>query len=319
MERPMRSCTKANEYSPAGRGVPARHLALGVLLLLALVPLAACASVAQRIPLPSGSASSPGPAVPLPHYAHILVVVEENQGFDGVMGSDSAPYIHALAQQGALFTNSHAVAHPSEPNYLALFAGSTFGLTSDACPRSFSGANLASEAMASGLSFTGYSESMPQARYTGCSSGDPLGPTYARKHNPWVDFDNVPSTSNQPFIGLPTALSSLPTIGFVIPNQQDDMHSGSISAGDTWLNQRLDPYVRWAPTHDSLLVLTWDEDDGSTSNRIATIFVGAHVNPGQYDELITHYDVLRTLEALSGLGFTGNAASAHTIADVWQP
>lgn len=65
-------------------------------------------------------------------------------------------------------------------------------------------------------------------------------------------------------------------------------------------------------------MVTCDEDDGSTSNQIATICVGAHIHAGQYGEPVTHYDVLRTLEVLEGLPFTADAASARTIADVWQ-
>jgi len=97
------------------------------------------------------------------------------------------------------------------------------------------------------------------------------------------------------------------------------MHSGSVAAGDTWAQQHVDPYAQWAPSHNSLLIVTWDEDDGSASNHILTLFVGAHVQAGRYGETISHYDVLRTLEALNGLPLTANAASAMTIADVWQP
>ena len=57
------------------------------------------------------------------------------------------------------------------------------------------------------------------------------------------------------------------------------MHDGSIAEGDTWLRHHLGRYVSWAPTHNSLLVLTWDEDDRSQHNRIFTLVVGAHVAP----------------------------------------
>ncbi len=77
-------------------------------------------------------------------------------------------------------------------------------------------------------------------------------------------------------------------------------------------------YVQWALTHNSLLIVTWDEDDGSDANHIPTLFVGAHVQAGEYAETINHYDVLRTIEALEGGPFTNEAAHATTIADVWQ-
>lgn len=71
---------------------------------------------------------------PPPPPAHVVIVVEENHAYDDVMGSKSAPYINSLANSGTLMTRSFAVTHPSEPNYLALFAGDTLGLASDACP-----------------------------------------------------------------------------------------------------------------------------------------------------------------------------------------
>ena len=48
--------------------------------------------------------------------------------------------------------------------------------------------------------------------------------------------------------------------------------------------------------HNSLLIVTWDEDDRKAGNHIATIFVGPMVRPGRYPETINHFNVLRTLD-----------------------
>lgn len=234
-----------------------------------------------------------------------MVVIEENQPYSGIIGNRSAPYINALAAHGALFTRSTAVAHPSEPNYLALFSGSTKAVTDDSCPHTFAGANLASEAIAAHRTFAGYSESIPATGYTGCSSGE-----YARKHNPWSDFRNVPAASNRSFAAFPRDYPNLPAISFVIPNLTDDMHDGTVSQGDTWLKQNLNGYAQWATSHNSLLVVTWDEDDDSAGNHIATVITGANVRPGRYAQSINHYSVLRTLEDLYGLPHVGASATA---------
>lgn len=254
-------------------------------------------------------------ATSLPHFDHIVVAIEENHSYSDIIGAGDAPYINALAQQGALFTTSHAVSHPSEPNYLALFGGSTFDVTSDACPQTFTGPDLGSALKAQSLSFTGYSESMPSAGYTACndSSGG-----YARKHNPWVNFSDVSAASNQPFARFPSDYSQLPAVAFVVPNLQNDMHDGSVATGDSWLQDNLDGYINWAKANNSLFILTWDEDDGSQSNQIPTLFVGAHVKTGSYSETINHYSVLRTIEDSYGLMPTGNAAGTAAITDVWQ-
>ena len=253
----------------------------------------------------------------LPHFDHIVVAVEENHGYAQIIGSGSAPYINSLVSQGALFSDSHAASHPSEPNYLALFAGSTFGISGDPCPEHFSQPDLGGELLGNGESFVGYSETLPRAGFTGCAF--PGSALYARKHNPWADFSDVAGNqTNQPFASFRTAFAGLATVSFVVPNQLDDMHSGSITAADSWLRDHLDGYVRWAKTHNSLFILTWDEDSGTSANHIATIFVGAHVKVGHYSEFINHYNVLRTIEAIYGLAFIRNAANVATITDVWM-
>jgi len=93
-------------------------------------------------------------------------------------------------------------------------------VTSDSCPKTFTGTNLGAQLIGAGLSFTGYSESMPSDGYTGCSSS-----TYRRKHNSWVDFSNVPATSNRTYASFPTDYSTLPTVAFVTPNMCNDIWS----------------------------------------------------------------------------------------------
>jgi acid phosphatase len=78
-------------------------------------------------------------------------------------------------------------------------------------------------------------------------------------------------------------------------------------------------YADWAMSHDSLLILTWDEDDGSQANQIATIFAGQQVRPGSYAEPVTHYNVLATIEAAYGLPRDGQAATAAPITSIWRP
>jgi acid phosphatase len=265
-------------------------------------------------------ASTPTPATlppgTLPHYDHIVVAIEENHSYANIIGSSEAPYINSLASQGTLFTDSHGTQHPSEPNYLSLFAGSTFGLTDDSCPVNESGPNLGGELIAKSDTFAGYSESLPGSGSTDCSSSDGL---YARKHNPWANFSDVsgPKT-NLPFTSFPTDFTSLPTVAFVVPNLQNDMHDGPVPTGDAWLKDHLNSYIQWAKTHNSLFILTWDEDDGSDANHIPTIFVGEHVKAGHYGKRIDHYSVLSTIEDIYGLKYTNSASEAMAIKDIWQ-
>jgi len=269
---------------------------------------------------PSGG-HAPAPAAKpaaaaLPTPAHIVVVMEENHSYADIIGNSSAPYINSLASSGALITASYGVTHPSEPNYMALFAGSTFGLSSDKCPVSEgTTANLGSELLGAGYTFKGYSEGLPSTGSTTCTSGE-----YARKHSPWINFSNVPTADSLPFTSFPSSsnYASLPTLSFVIPNLDDDMHDGTIAAADTWLKNKISAYATWAKSNNSLLIVTWDEDDYTENNQIPTIVVGAHVAPGQYDETINHYNLLATLEQIYGLTKVGASASASVISDIWN-
>lgn len=253
-------------------------------------------------------------AAPLPRPDHIVIVVEENHHYSQIIGNDDdASYINALAQRGTVFTNSHGVTHPSQPNYLALFAGKTFGITSDVCPLDLSGDNLASALLARKLSFAIYSESLPEA-----GAGDCVYGGYRRKHNPAADWKEL-AASNLPFADFPQDFNKLPTVAWVVPDQRNDMHDGSINMGDAWLKKNIEAYAQWAVKHNSLLIVTWDEDNGTAGNHIATIFVGAMVRRGRSAQHINHYNILRTIEEMYRLPYLNQSTQARSITGVWLP
>jgi acid phosphatase len=308
---------EAQPPAPGSVRVAARCVRTVVAALLAAATagaVASCGGGAPTLSLPlAGGPPTPTSGVPTP--AHTVVLVLENKDNSQILGSPSAPYFNALVGRAALFTNSHAVAHPSEPNYLALFAGDTFGLTSDYCPLTLAGPNLAGLLAAGGHSFAGFSEDLPAPGFTGCTSTG-----YARKHDPWANFPDLLADVAQPFTAFGPDYTRLPTVSFVIPNLCHDMHDCDVATGDTWLRDHLDTYLRWIQAHNSLLIITWDEDDaGSTDNHIATIFTGPMVKPGHYDQRIDHYSVLRTIEDAYRLPHAGHSQTATPITDMWQP
>lgn len=279
------------------------------------------------------------PTGSLPRPDHIVIVIEENRGYSNIIGSLDAPYFNQLVSQGALFTNSYAITHPSQPNYLALFSGSKQGVVDDTCvpPGSpYLTPNLGRELRDNSFGFGGYSQSLSSIGSTACGGG-----AYARKHNPWVDWqgagaNQLPASVNMPFTSFPTVANydALPTVSIVVPDLDHDMHDRTgktdqevIQSGDMWLRDNIDSYAQWAESHNSLLIITWDEDGGprGPDNQIPTLFVGQMVKQGQYNECIDHYSVLRTIEDMYGLGHAGSASprgictgSATAITDVWQ-
>ncbi|MFG2696113.1 alkaline phosphatase family protein [Kitasatospora sp. NPDC048407] len=293
--------------APLSRRTKRRLTAIGSTVALAAASLglwAATGSTAQAAALPAPD--------------HVIVVVMENHAYSQVIGSSSAPYLNGtLVAGGANLTQSYGLTHPSEPNYYMLFSGSNQGRTDDSCVKvgSMTAPNLASELIAAGKSWGSYNETLPSQGSTVCSSGK-----YAQKHNPWFGFSNVPTNTAYTFAQFPTDYTTLPKVSFVVPNLCSDMHDCSVSTGDTWIKNNLSSYATWAQTHNSLLVVTFDEDNSLSGNRIPTVVYGQHVIPGSTSATTyNHYNVLRTLEDLAGLSaHAGNAASASDITGIWN-
>lgn len=312
------------------------------------------------------------PAAP-PPFDHIVIVIEENHSFGSVIGNPDAPHINALANAGADIVNastdpngnssgSHAERHPSQPNYLELFSGSNQGTIQDGHPGTieepfsttppFDTPNLGAALRNAGFSFATYSQNLPSVGFDGDSSGD-----YQRKHNPvanWMNDINptanqLPSSVNQPFTTFeaiaasPGSFANLPTVSFVVPDQQNDMHDGSVAQADAWLKTNIiDTYLAWAKTHNSLLIITFDEDgDDTPTNQIPTIFAGANIAAGNYPETnlnannphvgspadpgiqtptgtaMNHYNVLSTIEDIYGLAHIGGSMNRRPVSDIF--
>ena len=285
-----------------------------------------------------------------PVYDHVVVVIEENKDYDRIVGNPQAPYLNqVLRREGANLTRMFAEEHVSEGNYFWLFSGSNQGVGfQDQVPGEvFAAPSLGGQLRAAGRSFRGYAEDLPAVGSTVAGAGH-----YARKHVPYISFADVPGGSDPAVSGnlrfadfpAPGGYPALPTVAFVVPNLINDMHDcpgpggeDCVARGDAWLRANLDPYYQWAKTHNSLLVLTFDENDDpvgyrgltdpamdpaalgpgadpalvrfrkAAQNRIATLLAGAHVKPGDYPEGkgVTHVNLLRTLEAMYGLGRAG--------------
>lgn len=274
----------------------------------------------------------------VPKPDHVVVLMLENWGYSNIIGSANAPHINALVNDphAALFTQSYALYHPSQPNYVMLYSGYNQGITTDnmSSGTPFHTCNLGASLITNGYTFKGYSEDLPSAGSLIATSGN-----YARKHCPWTNWiassgtNTVSSTVHQPYTSFPTSAnySTLPTVSFVIPNLADDMHNptNSVTAiqnGDTWVYNNLTNYINWAKTNNSLLILTFDEDTGSmvngvstTSNRITTIFIGQMVQGGSYATHMNHYTVLRTLEDMYSLPHCDSSANYNPITACWVP
>jgi acid phosphatase len=265
----------------------------------------------------------------LPRPDHVVVVVEENHTYDQILGPvvpqpalwsvslpsplTEDPYLRKLAARSASMTNVQSVGRANATTYQSIISGlNPTPPDHPVPPAPFHSPNLASELIASGLSFGGYAESLPHVGYRGGNVGG-----YNRQHNPWVDLANVPASDNLPFSAFPSDYSKLPTVSYVVPNLYNDMHSDNVSRADQWLKDNISGYAKWAMSHNSMLVVIWDEGFG-TSNHIPTLFYGPMVEAGNYSEPVSQANVLRTLEDMYGVAPTGRSVNATPITDIFE-
>lgn len=252
------------------------------------------------------------------HPDHIIFVWFENKKYSSIIGSSNAPYINSLIAKGTLFTNMFAITHPSYPNYVDFFAGQPNGVVNDNCINSttLTTPNLYTNLKSAGKSFAWYSEGLPSTGSTICQSG-----YYAEKHNPTTIFANVPTDRNKTFASFPADYTKLENVVCISPNLTDDMHDGSILAGDQWLKAHLSSLINWCGTHNSIFVVYFDENDGSGSNQIPVIAVGQPVKVNyKQPDLCDHYNWTRTICAMFSASktWTTNLSSRNSINGCWQ-
>ena len=127
---------------------------------------------------------------------HIVIAILENHSYSQIIGSTAAPFINSLANDtlSALFTDSHGITYPSQPNYLILYSGSAQGVTNDQVPSAnpFTTPNLGRQLTDAGKTFITYSEDLPEAGFNGATSG-----YYVRKHNPVANWMGTEQTRFQ--------------------------------------------------------------------------------------------------------------------------
>ena len=263
-------------------------------------------------------------AAPAPPIKHVIVVVLENED---ATRAETQPYLRELASRGAALRNYHALTHPSQPNYIALVAGSAFDVKTDGAVV-LDARHVGNLFEDKGLTWKTYAEGYPGGCFLGRTAGLMFFGQYVQRHVPFLSFKNVRTDPARCARVVPAsaldddvANGTLPSFALYIPNDSDNGHDTGIGRADRWLRQRFDPLLHDPRFADgTLLVITFDEGSDSGPNVVYTIFVGAGVRPGAVSNAwYDHYSLLRTIEDIFGLGTLGkHDATATPISDVWQ-
>jgi acid phosphatase len=261
----------------------------------------------------------------VPRFDRVVLVVLENQPYDAVIGSSSAPEFNRLAGRYGLLTQDYAVAHPSLPNYLALVSGSTQGQGSEDCSCVVHAANLADTVEASGRSWRVYVEGFPSRRFLGNASGG-----YLKRHNPLLYFSDVVSSPRRLDYFRPLSdfrrdleRGTLPDLSLVVPDRCHSSHDCSFHQADDWLKQFLPPLLGDPALAGGVAFVTFDESDtGDTvggGGRVPTLVLGPLVRSGaRFSRRMTHYGLLRTIEDGWDLPRLGASRAAAPISGIWR-
>jgi len=269
---------------------PSRHrpVSLTVAACLSLVAATVCAGAA--------SAAVPAAGPPAPHLDHVFVIVEENNGFQDVIGNRAAPNLNSLARTFGLATDYFGVSHPSEPNYVALLGGNTFGVNSDDAywTHEVHAPSLISQLDHAKVSWKAYLQGLPHPDYQGicypakCNGAPDSDPLYVSKHDGiqnYISSLNPFDWAHQVPIGdLAGDLRSgdVPRFSYVVPDECHDMHGDPpycldggnvgdpqnqhlVAFGDAYLGHLVSEITNagfWAKGNNAIVV-TYDEGDNN--------------------------------------------------------
>jgi hypothetical protein len=278
------------------------------------------------------------------HFDRVLIIVLENVDYERAIED---PSLRDLAIEGASFSNFHALFHPSYPNYLAMIAGTDFGLHRGGSflgdrqvnfPNDAAHRTIADRLIAAGLDFRQYGEELPPGvcpwNVSGRHMADKRG-NYVRRHVPFLSFREVQEKWCDHVIAVDSgkadnyfvedAKKGLVAYSFYTPNMNHNGHDTNAEVAGAWVKRFLDESFPQNLRQGTLVVVTFDESGGNEDNRIFTLLLGDMVKPAnqQYSTNLarhyTHYSLLRTIEDNFGLEpLTANDRQAQPITGIWK-
>jgi len=277
-------------------------------------------------PAASGSA-----AAPAADQRKVMLIAEENENYNRVIGAKSAPFINSLAARYGTATAMDAgypSGCPSLAAYIILTSGSTQKICDDGPPIShpLKVDSVFGQVAASGRQWRGYAESMP----SNCSLTNTRDGLYLVRHAPapyylperahCADWDVPLGTLSSGHLHDDVAAGTLPAFSFVTPNACNDMHGASsctkppVASGDAWLAQWI-PAIMAGPDYTSgrlTILIVWDEGS-MLSNHIPAIVISPGTRHVSDATKWTHCSTLRTVNELLGLTPLGCAARTTSL------
>ncbi|MCU1600118.1 MAG: phosphoesterase [Frankiales bacterium] len=294
--------------------------------LVLLLLVTACSSTSTSPPAQSPSATTSLSAAPTatatrPPAAQgiskVLTIVEENHGTQSARAG--MPYLASLADQYGVATDYRSLTHPSLPNYLAMAAGSTFGISDDDGPSAHpvSGPSVFDLALQRGHTATVYAESMPSPCHP--SSGG----RYAARHNTWTYFPASSQCAGHDVsadgFSADVTAGRLPDVGLLVPDLCHDAHDCSLATADSYLQDVMRTVLAGPDWQAGRLavVVTFDEVEGDESGTLLTVVVAPALEHARIGVPLSHLSWCRWMTDLVGAPPLRDAARARSLGDAF--
>jgi phosphatidylinositol-3-phosphatase len=305
-----------------------RHAALAGHVLAGGLLLAGCSSgSAPGTAAATAAATSSASTQPTVSSARgpgqlrkILVIMEENHSIQQIF-PDGMPYLWALAQRYAYATDWSDLAHPSLPNYLAIFGGSDFNRPQDCRPAdgcTYPGPSVFGQALSRGGTAKAYEESMSRP----CDHG--FDGEYDVNHNPWAYFPSEAASCRAHDVPAGTPASgaladdarggTLPSIGLISPNLLHDDHNGTPAQADAWLQSWIPVLMSGPDWRSGRLAVVVVFDEGDTTEQVPFVLMALGLSGVTITEPANQYALTRLIDTIIGAPPLRQASSAANVA-----
>lgn len=258
-------------------------------------------------------------AIASAHFNKVVVIFFENTNYAKAI---KQPEFFQAAKNGLLLSNMYAETHPSQGNYIALIAGSTFNVKNDN-NIDLDATHLGDLLEQKNLTWRVYAENYPGNCFTGASSG-----RYYRKHVPFLSFKNVSQNKERcknieddSRFDEDLKNNNLANFNIYTPNILNDGHDAGIEGAGKWLAARFGKlFSNPNALQDTIFILTFDESSVSLKNQIYTAIIGKNIKAGTEDNSeLNHYSILKLIEDEFDLGnLKQNDSTAKKINIQWQ-
>src|SRR5712691_9979143 len=277
-----------------GAALSAILLVVVALLGSGIIPIAAPLTVA-----PPGHLSPEATG----NFDQFVVVLMENHDLADIYGP--ATYMTQLADQYAFAQHWQSITNPSQPNYIALLGGSTFGVSGDGSHPNLNQPTMVDIIETSGHTWKAFAE---DAGGSGCGLSPPRG----EDHFPFLSFTTITGNSARCANLLPgtstqviSAFNAGTNFIWLTPNDCNNMHSCSVSQGDSWLQSWVPQLLSAMSGKKAALFIMYDEGYANPPLIYAGFSGPAAKTAYKSSVSYNHYSLLKLLEDVWGGGSLG--------------